>query len=300
MDAKQLRCFLAVAELENFTMAGERINLAQSALSRQIKNLEQDLGVPLFDRSGRKVRLTTEGNLLRGRARAIVDQLAHLRDDVTQESGGPSGIVAVGALSSFANLLFPPLAEKFRRQYPRVRLNLVEALTTDLQSLLLQDQIDIAVVTLPEPDRNLTMEYLCSEQLFVASATKQAPFGATCLPSQISGLPLILTSLATRERLWIERFAVLHGISLNVVVEGNSLLIARDLAQRGIGHLLVPFSAISNVVNKRKWRFSRVKGASIERMLARRADRPVGRVAEHMIESIHAEVAAMKKARLVN
>src|SRR3954469_11452479 len=113
MDLRQLRCFVVAAELENVTLAASRLRIAQSAVSRHIRLLEQELGAKLFERIGRGLKLTASGELLRDRARHLIDQFNHLKADVIAGAGATSGVMRVGAAPSLGEVLFPPLAERY-------------------------------------------------------------------------------------------------------------------------------------------------------------------------------------------
>lgn len=300
MDLKQLRCFLHVAELGNFTLAADRINMAQSALSRQIQNLEADLGVLLFDRSRQGVRLTRFGETLEARARSLLEMADQIRAEVVEQTTAPSGTVTVGAISSFGSMFFPLLAKRVRKLYPKIRLSLVEGLTHTLQDLAKQDRLDLAVLAFPDPDHSLEMTLLCRENLYVMSAANNDPYlGATCSFAQAAALPLALTGIATKERLWYERYAVLQGIELNVVVEAEGLAVLKDLAQGGVAHLLLPWSAVVSESKSRRWKTTRIRGATVERMLGRRTGRPLSSAALAVRDCILAEVTECRKQRLV-
>lgn len=274
VNLKQLQCFLRVSELQSFTVAAERMNMAQSALSRQVMNLEASLGVALIDRSSRRLRLTRAGEMLQARARHLLQLAEDIEREIVSQSTSPSGKVVVGALPSFSNYIFPVLTDGYRRLFPDVRLQLVVDLTEELQHMLRRDQIDIAVLAFPEPDPKMDMVFLCREDLYLVSATRLDPgFGEACEFTDIAGLPLALTSMPSKERLWFERLAIMKGLRLNTVVETNSLLVLKDLARKGMGHLMVPHSAIWNERDDPALRLTRIKDASVERLLARRADR---------------------------
>jgi LysR family nitrogen assimilation transcriptional regulator len=300
MDLRQLRCFMHVAELENFTLAAERMNLAQSALSRQIMNLEADLGIKLFDRSKRRVRLTRSGDVLRARARSLLELADHIRDEVVEQTSDPSGTVMIGAIASFGSMFFPRLAKRCKKLYPRIHLQFIEGLTHNLQELALRDRIDIAILAFPDPDRSLQMTFLCKENLYVLSAASNDPrLGPACSFAQAAALPLALTGIASKERLWYERYAILKGVNLNIVVEAEGLAVLKDLAQAGVAHLLLPASAIWNEMKSRRWRMTRIRGASVERMVGWRAGRTPSPAALKINECILDEVLECRRSGLV-
>jgi LysR family nitrogen assimilation transcriptional regulator len=293
MDVRQLRCFVVAAELENVTLAASRLRIAQSAVSRHIRLLEQEFGLRLFDRVGRGLKLTANGELLRDRARHLIDEFNHLKADVTAGAGAMSGALRVGAAPSLGEVLFPPLATRYARDYPNVQLQLITDLALALQGLVRADRLDIAILSFPDRDGDLVLSRLTSEQLCLISAPAIAPaFGEECTIAAVSRLPLLLPAFPSRERLGYERLAAIKGHTLNCRMESDSLAVLKSLARNGLGHLLLPHVAIAND-RPNSWVVSRIKGLMIERYIVRRADRPVRQPGEGMIKAIKEQVRAL-------
>lgn len=146
LDIHLLRSFNEVAEQGGFTAAARRLNLTQSAISAQIRRMETLLGTRLLDRSNRRVRLTDAGERLLAHARRIL----LLNDEALDEldvAGGVQGAVRLGIPSDYAAHLLPKVLERFDRQYPDVRLELVCELSVDLLGLLHRGRLDLALVT---------------------------------------------------------------------------------------------------------------------------------------------------------
>ena len=124
MDLQQLRYFVTVAEVENFSLAAHRLRVAQSAVSRQVRLLEQELGATLLRRAGRGVKLTETGETLRRRATDLIRHADDLRSDIRGRGNAPTGILRVGANPSLGDAVFPSLARSYMAAYPKVRLHL--------------------------------------------------------------------------------------------------------------------------------------------------------------------------------
>jgi DNA-binding transcriptional LysR family regulator len=124
MNPRRLRYFVVAAEEQNFTRAAKRLRIAQPSFSAQIKQLEGDLGVKLFDRTGRGVRLTEAGRLLLVEARRIFAQLEQTVDLVRRVGEGRIGRLALGFLPSVAHSVLPGVLLKFRERFPNVELRL--------------------------------------------------------------------------------------------------------------------------------------------------------------------------------
>src|SRR6201986_3750487 len=147
MDLRQLRYFVAIAERGGFGAAASLLNVAQSALSRHVKQLEHEMGGALFERGARGVSVTESGKVLLARGRWLLGAVDDLKAEVRTENREPSGTVRLGAPSSLADILYAPLAKVFVERFPRVRLELSEGLTETMSDRLLRAELDLAIVT---------------------------------------------------------------------------------------------------------------------------------------------------------
>jgi LysR family transcriptional activator of glutamate synthase operon len=168
MELRHLRYFEAVARHSHVTRAAAELHIAQPALSKQISQLEQELGVALFDRVGRNVRLTEAGEALLPHARAVMAQVEAGRAEMAERIGLRRGRAGVGAPPTVGTQLLPPVLAAFNRRYPGIELRLHEAGVQTLLDLLDTGITDMAVVTLPVEDEQLTVVPLFSEELVIA------------------------------------------------------------------------------------------------------------------------------------
>ena len=170
MEMHQLQYFVKVAELGNFTRAAEACLVAQPSLSQAILKLERELGQPLFERLGRKVRLTDAGRMLLDRAQQILalveDARARVRD--TEESGR----VAVAAIPTVAPYFLPRLLKSFAERYPGAALEVHEDVTETAVKRLLTGEIDLAIMALPLDEPLLEVTPLYEEPLWLALPPK--------------------------------------------------------------------------------------------------------------------------------
>ncbi len=165
MELDQLRYFLQVAERGNFTRAAEDMTISQSALSRSIQKLEEELGQPVFERKTRAVTLTEAGVLLQSRAEQILTILADTKAEITDD--GQSGRVRIGAIPTIAPYFLPDLLRQFSSEFPNAAL-IVQELTTDaLLKSCTQGEIDLAILALPVPAKYLEFEELFEEELLL-------------------------------------------------------------------------------------------------------------------------------------
>lgn len=149
MDLDKLRVFHEAARLGSFTKAAEALFLAQPSVSIHVRDLERSLGVPLFERLGRGVRLTEPGELLYDYAKRIFALEADAGDALAAFRGAETGTVAVGASSTPGVYLLPPLLARFRTEHPGVKLELHISDTGDVETRLVDLSVDIGVVGAP-------------------------------------------------------------------------------------------------------------------------------------------------------
>ncbi|MCU0490683.1 MAG: LysR family transcriptional regulator [Chloroflexaceae bacterium] len=168
MELRHLRYFEAVARLSHVTRAAAELHIAQPALSKQISQLEHELGVSLFDRVGRNVRLTESGEALLPHARAVLAQVEAARAEMAERVGLRRGRVSLGTTPTVGTKLLPKALAQFNQRYPGIELRLRESGVQTLLELLDTGMVDIAVVTLPVDDPDLTMVPILTEELVVA------------------------------------------------------------------------------------------------------------------------------------
>jgi LysR family transcriptional regulator, hydrogen peroxide-inducible genes activator len=166
MEVHQLRYFCAVAETGNFTRAAEREQVAQPSLSQQIMKLEEELGVRLFDRLGRSVRLTDVGNVFLKRARAVLNELRSAKEEVAERQSSVSGPLSVGVIPTIAPYFLPTRLAIFSRKYPEAAITVVEDVTVRLLDRLRAGLIDMAVLALPTRGHDLECTPLRTERLY--------------------------------------------------------------------------------------------------------------------------------------
>src|SRR4051794_17990656 len=167
-----LEVFREVARLRSITGAAATLRYTQSAVSRQIAALEQELGVRLFDRLPRGVALTAAGATLLGHATAILDRLAEARREVTAVHAGTAGVLRVGAFATADAALGPRALARFRAARPRARLSLIEGVTGGLLAALLAGDADVVLVTAgadrPFDDTRFATHHVLDEPVLLA------------------------------------------------------------------------------------------------------------------------------------
>lgn len=191
MELEQLKHFLSVAELGNFTKAAMVVGLSQSALSRSILRLEEELGQPLFDRQTRKVVLTDAGRTLEARAKQIVSGVDELRAEICDD--GQTGNVRVGAIPTIAPYFLPKRLQGFQQDFPHAKLIVQEDTTAELTRKLYDGVIDLAIAALPFDGKYLDVEELFEEELkLLVSTSHPLEKKASIKPADLEGQSFIL------------------------------------------------------------------------------------------------------------
>jgi DNA-binding transcriptional LysR family regulator len=162
-----LRSFLAVAESGGFTKAAKHLQLSQPAISTHIKELEENLGVKLFEKVGNGVRLSHVGDAVVGEARAIVLGVKHFRDIARESETGIGGQLTVGASTTPGNYVLPHLLAEFERLYPSVRTSLVIGSSGRILERLLTNEVDLGAIGINPSGNHFTVRPLCEDEVVV-------------------------------------------------------------------------------------------------------------------------------------
>lgn len=236
MDLRSLISFLRVAEMRSLTRAAERLNITQPALSRQIRLLEQDLRVDLFERHGRGVTLTPAGVLLRERAHAIVSEVKRATADVGSMSEKCVGEVRIGFLPSARLLLTIPLLEKLRVEFPDVFVTIIEASSSEMVEQISAGVLDVAVIAAADRTGAPPGTPLIDVDLLLAGhkdLMKDA--GAVVTPEFLSTVPLIITPHHDAQREIVYSYLAARSRSANVAYHVSSLELAIEMMRRKMG-----------------------------------------------------------------
>lgn len=250
MELQQLRYFVAVAETEHVARAAERLHISQSPLSRQIRQLEEQLGLQLFERIKQRVRLTPAGRDFLEQARDLLSQAERIEERARQVGKGEACSVSIGYCEGVIhNGRLPAALRRFRATHPRVKLKLSAMRSGEQIDALERSMIDVALVyNLPKPNESLQSRLLTSEP-FVLALADDHPLAArpTIAPSDLDGMPWIALpksiNPAARERFLAAcaacgfapdiQFEVAHvSTTLGLVSAGLGLAVMQSSMQR--------------------------------------------------------------------
>ncbi|MDH3240305.1 MAG: LysR family transcriptional regulator [Alphaproteobacteria bacterium] len=250
MTIRQLQYFLRIAELKSFSRAAAYLHVAQPALGLQVRKLEEELGVKLFNRHSRGVTPTEAGLLLRDHALVILRQVERAKLSVTDLAGPPRGKIAVGLTPTLNLILATQLVERCRRDCPEVSLSIVDAMSEDLMERVESDRLDIAYSYNPSAVHGLACEPLVTEDLCLIGPADDGAKTAskTASIAALTGLPLILTSATSGLRAIVEEAANAKGIEINIALEIDSVIAAKEMVAKGIGYAILPLGAVRREV----------------------------------------------------
>ncbi|HEY4373106.1 MAG TPA: LysR family transcriptional regulator [Burkholderiales bacterium] len=296
MDLKLLRNFLQIAEVESFTKAAAVLHIAQPALSRQIGQLERELGVKLFTRTERGVHLTEAGVMFRQRARGLVDDFQRLRHEVSLLAEEPSGELTLGVPPSMHDTITLPLVRAYRKRFPRVLLRLVEGLSVTLNEGVHTGKLDLAIVSASEPRAALTHTPLVREGMFLVGARAKRVRSSSMPIEALAGLPLIVTLNPNALRSIVEEGFKRARLDFRPALETNSIPLMLDLVEEGAGYTVLSYCAVQAQLQKRKLAVTPVAGLSVTWALAASPRRTLSRPAQALMQMLFDTTKSMVAA----
>jgi LysR family transcriptional regulator, nitrogen assimilation regulatory protein len=245
VDLKQLRTFVQIAEVGTLTKAADRLHTAQPALSRQIRLLEEDLGVNLFERHGRGMVLTVAGQKLLERARVILRYIADTSMEVGSLTGALVGEITLGMPPSFAETYGTALIDEFLRRYPDVFFRVESALSGHLLEKLQRGEVDLAFLYNPSTIENLLVQPILSENLCLIGTTYPGVRAETSVGFDLlNGLPLVVPGRLHGLRQLLDSRAESLGFALNIILEIDCLRLQIELPTKGVCYSVMPRFAV--------------------------------------------------------
>jgi LysR family nitrogen assimilation transcriptional regulator len=253
MDLKQLEYFVRVAEMGSFTRAAIALNVAQPALSRQIRLLEVELRQNLLKRNGRGASPTEAGLLLLEHGRGILHQVERAQEELARARSGLSGKVALGLPPSVARVLTVPLTRAFREKMPDAHLSISEGLTAAMQESLLNGRLDIALLYNPKSTSGLEISNLVQEELWLvqarASALQEDPPPPRIGLQEVAKLPLVIPSRPNAIRMHVESEMAGIGCRPCIALEIDGVTSILELVADGAGYAILSRNAVTRSIN---------------------------------------------------
>ncbi len=299
MDLKQLEYFVRVAELGSFTRASMALNVAQPALSRQVRLLEVELRQNLLVRNGRGATPTEAGKLLLAHGRGILHQVERAREELGRVRGALAGRVAIGLPPSLARVLTVPLTRAFRAQLPEASLSISEALSVTMLEWLTTGRLDIAVLYNAQPVAEIEIHPLRDEELLLI---EPRPRGLSEDPPtaiglrEVAELPLVIPSRPNAIRMQVETEMANIGCRPNVALEIDGVSAILDLVADGAGAALLSRNAVASSIRPSAYRMRPVHPPLKTRLcLATSSQRPATLTQQKTLELIRQTLDALNK-----
>jgi DNA-binding transcriptional LysR family regulator len=266
MDVRQLEMFRAVAEAGSFTAAAQRLHVSQSAISRQLKLLEEELGTLLLLRNGRGVTITPEGHILLTTANRIWRDMQEVVAQIADTQTLQRGVIGLGGGMTVCLHILPKLLKKFRTLYKNIDLRITTGTAGDLLQRLRAHEVDLLLLTLPIVGPDLEVVPVLKEEMIVVMAKNHALAKSPAVEARtLARHPLILFEPGSNTRKVVDDFFLEQKLVANVVMETENVEIIKAMVANGIGASILPYGALAADLRKGHFAWARVRGAKLLR-----------------------------------
>jgi len=297
-ELRHVRAFLKVAELESFTRAAAELHVSQSALTVQVKQLEEELGVLLFDRNKRGVTITAAGRDLLGPLHRLVLDTEAIVSYALDISAVRAGNVAIAALPTIAADLLPRVMRAFMRTNPDVRIAVQDVVADKVCELVVKRAVDFGLGPVNRRDREIQAHPLYQDHLaaFIPATQGLAKQSEVTL-RELAACELILPNRESSVRRMLEAAMARARITAVVRHETNYMPTALALVQRGLGVAILPESAAGTSMDGIVRVPIRKPAMSRQICLLQRADRRLSPAAEKLLQALRKEILTQTKLR---
>ena len=266
MDLRQLDMFRAVAEEGTFTRAAHDVHVTQSAISRQVKLLEDELGCILLHRGQRRVTLTSAGDLLLKTVHRVQREIQETVSQISETRALRRGSLSLAGGMTVCMYVLPPVLKKFRALYPSVELSVTSAASETLLERIRKHELDIALLTLPIVGEEFEVRPALHEEMVVITApghplAKKRPVP----PEDLSKYPLVLYESGSNTRHVLDSFFREEKVAARVVMETENVEIIKSMVSNGLGVSIIPFAAAAKDVRTGRLSHSRIRGRKLFR-----------------------------------
>jgi len=246
MQLNQINAFLAIAELQSFSLAAEKLHITQPAVSKRIRQLENSIKVPLFDRVGKRSILTPNGKAFKLHAERILEELKSFRSGLSRQQATPSGSLSFATSHHIGLHRLPQTLRDFKIRYPQVDLDLRFMDSEDACAAIANNELELAIVTLPEQnDERLNCEAVWIDRLVVVLANDHPCAAETDItPQSLLQHAAILPSMGTFTRKIINGLFAGQQDRLNIILETNYLETIKVMVSANLGWSILPESMV--------------------------------------------------------
>ena len=266
MDLRQLKILQAIAETGSFTACGRKLNVSQSAISRQILLLEEELGEPLFLRVGRQVRMTSAAESLVQLGKRVFLDVRETVGTITDRTRELRGTLRLAGGMTVCMYVFPPLLKHLRRVHPNLDVRLMVATAGRSVQEIRAGRVDAGLLTLPvEGADMITVSVLREELLLVTTPRHPLARRRNVAPRDLARLPFILFEIGSATRKVIDNFFASQNIEPTIVMDTENVEIIKAMVKAGLGAGIVPYQAVAREVKAGQLFCTRIEGHELVR-----------------------------------
>ncbi len=266
MDLRQLEILQAIAETGSFTASGRKLHVSQSAISRQILLLEEELGEPLFLRVGRQVRMTPAAESLVQLGQRVFLDVRETVGAITDRTGELRGALRVSGGMTVCLYVFPPLLKHLRRVHPHLDVRLTVATAGRSVQEIRAGRVDAGLLTLPVEESDLvTVPVLREEMLLITPPTHPLARRKRVSPKDLDGQPFVLFEVNSGTRLVLDRFFASEHLEPTIVMDTENVEIIKAMVKTGLGIGIVPYQAVAREVRAGQLFCTRIEGHELVR-----------------------------------
>jgi LysR family nitrogen assimilation transcriptional regulator len=288
MELKQIEYFVRVAELGSFTKASIALDVAQSALSRQVRLLEIELGKNFLIRNGRGVTLTDAGRVMLEHGRGLMHQIERLHQELAREKAGLVGKVALGLPSSLTKFLTVPLLRCFREELPDAVISIGEGLSLHMQEAVINGRLDVAVMYESTPSPDIDLIPVFEQSLYLVQRRVDKVDIGPVQVKELANIPLVIPRRPNIIRMHVESALSNFGLHPNIALEVDMVGAIMDLVLEGEGSAILPYYTIKALGYSDSFTVRLIENPPITTNLfiAISAHRPLTKVQTNLIEVI--------------
>ncbi len=266
MDLRQLEIIRAIADTGSFTAAGEKLRVSQSAISRQVLLLEEELGEPVFHRIGRRIRITSAGESLLQLSHRVFQDVQDTVSAITEKQESLGGTMRLVGGMTVCLYVFPTLLAEVRRLHPNLELKVTVGSAERSIAMLRSGAGDLGLLTLPVEASDLVSVPVLEEELLLITYPTHPLAGKPVItPSDLDKQHFVLFETGSITRHLVEGFFAREGIEPAIIMETENVEIIKAMVRSGLGISIIPWQAAAADVRDEKLFCSRIAGHSLTR-----------------------------------
>jgi DNA-binding transcriptional LysR family regulator len=266
VDLRQLEIIRAIADTGSFTAAGEKLHVSQSAISRQILLLEDELGEPVFHRIGRRIRITPAGEALLQLSHRVFQDLQDTVSAISDKRESLRGTLRLVGGMTVCLYVFPSLLAEVRRVHPHLDLKVTVGSAERSITMLRSGAGDLGMLTLPVETSDLVAVPVLEEELFLITyLTHPLAKKKTITPADLDKQPFVLFETGSITRRLVEEFFARERIEPQIIMETENVEIIKAMVRNGLGISIIPWQAVAADVRTKQLFCSRIAGNALIR-----------------------------------